>query len=318
MSNGPGGQSTRGSHKLSQPLVCPRKWYLRQEKHLVPNVEVSYFVEGRLAHIALAYYRAAQLHKMGRPVPSWFFERTLVDCLNEAGAGSPDAVKLGMSILNAYAVRWGSVDTWEPISIEEEYSATLGQIRRLINPRHPAMPDDEERFSSRIDLLVRNNGFLYAPDYKTTKRAAWSRKEWELPRLEAFNYNGEHTVSFQFMLQTAILRVNFGTEFRGVIVERILKAEPHDFDRTVVPIHNRMFADLPSTLAACAKAEREAKQMVADAVHRGEDMEMWLPPGHYWSCYSGGQMCEYKQICVAETPRQRSDIMVGEYHESST
>jgi len=313
--NGPGGHSKRGSHRLSTAPICPRKHYLRWTKGLKPNKEPIYFTEGTLAHIALAYYRANQLHQLGRPVPRWFYERTLVDCLNEAGEGAPDAVKLGMSILNAYAERYASYDPWEVVSIEEEYSASLGQIRRLINPQSPPMPDDNEVFSSRIDLLVRVGGYLWAADYKTTKHS--DRRSNPL-KLAPFNYEGEHTLSFQFLLQTAILRVCFGTEFRGVIVERILKAEPHDFDRTPVPLRNQMFRDLPHTLAACAKAEREVLQLEQDAVHRGEDMAMWLPPGHFWSCNEGGRACEYVPICSSETVDTRKNIVVGEYHESAT
>lgn len=312
---GPGGHSQRGSHRLSTAPICPRKHYLRWTLGLKPNEEPIYFTEGTLAHIALAYYRANQLHALGQKAPEWFYQRTLVDCLNEAGRGSPEAVKLGMSILNAYADYYSGHDPWEVVSIEEEYTATLGQIRRLINSASPPMPDDGEVFSSRIDLLVRTNGYLWAADYKTTKN---SDRRSSPPKLAPFNYEGEYTLSFQFLLQTAILRVVFGTEFRGVLVERILKAEPHDFDRTPVPIHAAMFRTLPQTLAACAKAEREVKQLEQDAVHRGEDMAMWLPPGHFWSCYSGGRPCEYKDICVAETVDERKKSVVEGYHTSGT
>ena len=303
--NGPGGHSQRGSHRLSTAPICPRMHYFRWNLGLKPREEPIYFTEGTVAHIALAYYRANQMHLRGMKVPDWFYERTMLDCLHEAGRGKPDTIRLGLSILNAYAQYYEGNDPWEPIAIEEEFFATLGEIRRLINPYAPPQPDDAERFSARIDLLVRYNGFLWATDYKTTKG--------QHGKLGPFNYEGEHTLSFQFLVQTAILRARFGAEFRGVIVERIFKSEPHDFGRTPVPIHAQMFRDLPDTLAMCAQRERELEQLRTQAAASGADMNFWLPPGAFWACYAGGRACDYKALCVSETLAQRNETVVREY-----
>ena len=88
--NGPGGHSQRGSHRLSTAPICPRMHYFRWNLGLKPREEPIYFTEGTVAHIALAYYRANQMHLRGMKVPDWFYERTMLDCLHEAGRGLPE------------------------------------------------------------------------------------------------------------------------------------------------------------------------------------------------------------------------------------
>lgn len=305
---GPGGHSTRGSHRLAQVGTCPRKWYWRWVRGLKPNVAPVYFIEGTLAHIALAYYRAQQLHQQGKATPQWFFEESMHDCLLRNGKGYPAAVQLGVGIYAAYQRRYAQLDPWELVAIEEEYKASLGQIRQLLTPGCASQSDDNEIFTSRIDLMLRTNGYLWACDYKTTKYASRGH-------LSAFNYEGEYAVNWQFALQTAILRCNFGSEFRGVVIERILKTSPHDFDRTPAPLHEAIFRSLPATLTRLAATERALAREIAAAAQAGEDMEVWQPSGSFWACYSWGLPCEYRQLCTAENARQLKETVVREYHE---
>lgn len=306
---GPGGHSSRGSHRLAQAGTCERKWYLRWARGLKPNKSPIYFLEGSLAHIALAYYRANQLHTMGRPVPAWFFEESMQDCLIRNGEGFPDAVALGNSIFQAYHQRYSApgCDAWNPIAIEEEYKATLGQIRQLIIPGSSPRNDDSEVVTSRIDLMLRTNGKLWACDYKTTKHAYRGH-------LSTFNYEGEFFVNWQFLLQTAILRVNFGTDFAGVIVERCLKGTPHDFDRTPAPINNEFYRSVPGVLSKLAFIERDIARRALAAQEMGVDMETWLPEASPWACFSWGQPCEYRLICSADGACNRKETVVREYH----
>lgn len=304
---GPGGHSKRGSHRLGQAGWCDRKWYFRWGRKLVPTVRPIYFLEGTLAHIALAYYRANQLYQRGMKVPPWFFEETMQACLERNGVGFPDAIRLGLSIYAAYERHYANNDPWEPVAIEEEYFASLGQIRKLIDPTSKPRDDDEEVFSCRIDLMLRTNGFLWACDYKTTK---YAYKE----HLSRFNPEGEFAINFQFLLQTAILRVNFGTEFRGVVIERILKTGAHDFDRVPAPLNEAMFKSLPATLSKLAFIERFIVKQATEAVANGVDMETWMPEtASPWGCYSWGQPCEYSNLCRANTSGQLKDTVVREY-----
>ncbi len=308
---GPGGHSTRGSHRLAQAGTCERKWYLRWARGLKPNNSPVYFLEGTLAHIALAYYRANQLHQMGRPVPKWFFEESMQDCLLRNGEGFPDAVALGNSIFQAYYSLYSQpgVDLWEPLAIEEEYRATLGQIRQLLTPGCKPKSDDNEVFTSRIDLMLKTNGFVWACDYKTTKGYKG--------KLGSFKVDGEWMINWQFLLQTAILRVNFGTQFRGVLIERVLKGTPHVFERSPAPLNNAMLKSLPGTLSKLALFERTYAKQALEAQAAGEDMESWLPEATSpWACFSWGQPCEYRLICTAESSRQVKETVVRDYHSA--
>lgn len=308
MTAGPGGASRRGSHRLAESAICPRKWYLNVGRGIKPKKTPIHFMEGTLVHLALAYYRAEQLEaaKAGS-APKWFYEKSLDQALEEEGAGYPEAIALAKSVLKSYRERWANArDPWEPVAIEQEYTATLGQIRKLINPYEEPKSDDNEVVSARIDLMLRTNGFLWACDYKTTAHGRGGR-------LGEWNPDGEYAINWQFLLQTAILRVNFGTEFKGVLVERILKKTPHDFDRAVAPISRAAFMDLPNVIARQALLERQIAKQALDAQTEGEDMTSWLPSGNWWNCYQWGSPCEYRPICTADTAGQRQEVLVREY-----
>lgn len=302
----PGGASRRGSHRLAESAICQRKWYLDVGRGIKPKRIPQHFIEGTLVHLALAYYRAEQLAEKGQ-APDWFEQKSLDEALDEEGAGYPDAIKLAKSVLTAYRKRWSGVkDPWEAVAIEKEYTATLGQIRKLINPYEEPKSDDGEVVSARIDLMLRTNGFLWACDYKTTAHGRNGR-------LTDWNPEGEYAINWQFLLQTAILKVNLGTEFRGVLVERIYKKEPHDFDRAPAPIARTAFMDLPNVIARQALLERQIAKQAFDAQAAGEDMTTWLPSGNWWNCYSWGSPCEYRAICTAETAGQMKEVLVREY-----
>lgn len=310
-STSPGGISKRGSHRIATVGHCHRKWWYRFIVGLTPKSEFIYFVEGRLIHIALAYFRAIQMHQRGKQAPAWYYARPNgVEVIREAGRGYPQAIDLALAVYVAYHNYYGEDLGWEPMAIEHEFFATLGQIRKLVNPTHVIgeRPDDAEVFSARIDLMVKSNGYYWAVDYKSTKHV---NAKGGLPD---FNPEGEFKLHWQFLLQTAILRVNLGTDFRGVIVERIAKKPPYAFMRSPVPISRAAFLSLPHTLAR--RAREEAELMAdAEAVERNQvDLLDALPDGDFWSCFSYGKPCEYRQICTADDAGQVRDIVVREYH----
>lgn len=297
-----GGASKRGSHRLAEAVQCPRKWYLHNGRGISPKKPPIYFLEGTLVHVALAYHWAAKL-----PVkPDWYTRETVDEALLKAGTGFPDAIKLAKDIAAAYARHYGPNDPWTPVAIEQEWFASLGDLRKMLNPAAASQDDDSEQVSCRIDLLIRTNGKLWAVDYKTTAHGTGSR-------LPTFNPEGEFGLRWQFVLQAAILRKNFGAEFGGIVVERVYKKSPYDFDRSVAPIPRRVYLDLPNVIAEAARAERKIAQDAAAAMSRGADMEVWMPPGHYWHCFPYGKPCEYRQICVSETDVEMREVVRREY-----
>lgn len=302
-----GGASRRGSHRLSEAALCPRKWYLHFGMGVQPKKTALHFVEGTLFHLCRAYSRAKQMEaKQPGSAPAWFHRESLDQALEREGKGYPDAIKLAKAMDAAYERHYAGNDPWEPVAVEKEYTATLGQLRKLINPTAKPQADDGEVVSSRIDLIYRANGYLWACDYKTTAHGYQAA-------LKKWNPDGEYSINWQFLLQTGILRVNLGSEFKGVVVERCLKKEPFDFDRSVAPINPVAFRDLPNVIARQCFIERDIARQAVEAGARGEDMSTWLPSGNWWNCFSWGSPCEFRALCTSETAGQFNDTLVREY-----
>ena len=304
----PGGASKRGSHRLSESALCPRKWYLHNALKLVPKHTPDYYMVGTLVHLCLAYHYGERL-----PVrPAWLKDATLDEALAKTGRGYPELIQQAREIYAAYVEFWAGHDSgWQPFAVEEEFTATLGQIRKLVDPYCEPGPLDAEVLSSRLDLVVKMRGRVWVVDYKTTAGGFNSK------RLPTWNPEGDYAVHFQFMLQTAIMKVNFGADFGGVIVERILKKSPFDFDRNVAPIQRRMFLDLPNVLARMCQNERDIAQQMLTAFDAGEDMTQWKPSGNPWQCWGWGHPCEYRPLCIAETDGQEREVREREFRKDT-
>lgn len=297
-----GGASKRGSHRLAESALCPRKWYLHNVMGLVPKRTPDHFIEGTLIHLVLAYHYAA---KMAQP-PAWFHERTLEEAMEEEGRGYPNAIALAYSCLDSYRAHYAQLDTWEPVSAEHEYVARVGDLRRLVNPFCSPHPADDELVTSRIDLVCRINGYIWHVDYKTTLHGR--------NRLTVYNEDGEYALYWQFLVQTLILKLHYGLDYRGMIVQRIYRKSPFDFDRNVVSLPRQPLIDAADVIAQrCMDEHRIAKQ-AGEAAAAGRDMSVWLPTGHYWNCYTWGRPCEYRQLCLAENEPALRESLVREYN----
>jgi len=301
--NLPGGSSSRGSHRLSEAAICPRKWYIHNVLKKVPVREPEYFVVGRLVHVALAYWFAQRLEVK----PEWFQTVTLLDALNIVGAGYPEAIKLALDILPAYTSHYGADAQWNIISIEEEYTATIGEIRALTGAA--SRPGDGERVSCRIDLLVACNGKLWGVDYKTIGRSGRNGK------LESYNPGAEYAIPWQFLLQTGVLRHNFGAKFGGIVVEQICKKAPYDFHREVIEIPLQPFLALPDTASRMCQTEHRIIDLMQEVEAQGTDLSMWLPDGNFWSCFPYGKPCEYRPLCLASSNLKRQEVLASAYQD---
>jgi PD-(D/E)XK nuclease superfamily len=297
----PGGASKRGSHRLSESAICQRKWYLHNALGLRPKVTPDYFIEGTLIHLVLAYHYAAKMKEK----PQWLFETPLDVALAKEGKGYPDAIKLAKVCGQAYAKFYEHNDPWEPVAVEHEYVARVGDLRRMVSPSCADHPADNELVTSRIDLLVRVNGYLWHVDYKTTLHGRG--------RLPQYNPEGEYAVYWQFLVQTLILKKVLGADYRGMLVQRIYRKEPFDFDREVVSIPRRPYIDAVETIAErCLDENRIAKE-AREAAASGRDMSIWLPRGNFWNCFSWGKPCEYRPICLAENDPALRECMGADF-----
>lgn len=297
-----GGASKRGSHRLAQISQCERAWWFSWGRRLEPRDRQRALVEGSAVHLALAYWWA---ERMEQP-PAWLHETPLEAAMAKEVVGMQDAADLAYRARDAYARRYAN-DVWTPVAVEREFSATIAELRKSTWGHfieHPAT--DSESVSARIDLLVSVNGKLWAVDHKTTKGGDSSG------RLARWNPHGEWAISFQFLLQTLILRARFGADFGGVVVQRIRTTEPFDMDRNVVLLPPQVLADGPQTVEKQVAHEQRLAAQVRENISLGVDMDSWLPPGNFWSCWSWGRPCEYRLLCTAE-PSERAAVVASEY-----
>lgn len=295
-----GGASKRGSHRLAQISQCERAWWFSWGRRLEPRDRQRALVEGSAVHLALAYWWA---ERMEQP-PAWLHEMTLEAAMAKEVAGMQDAADLAYRARDAYARRYAN-DVWTPVAVEREFSATIAELRKSTWGHfieHPAT--DSESVSARIDLLVSVNGKLWAVDHKTTKGSD-GRSYANLPRWKA---EGEFAHSFQFVLQTLILRQVFGAEFGGILVQRIKTSSPFDFDRNVVHLSPQILHDAPWAVYEQVAREARLGTQIRETAQLGVDMDAWLPRGNFWSCWSWGRSCQFRELCEAE-PQQRQEIV---------
>lgn len=299
----PGGASRRGSHRLSEATLCPRKWYFHNAMGLRPKTTPDYFIEGSLIHLALAYHFAGKMD----PKPQWYLEKSLDAALEEEGEGYPAAIRLSKACAEEYARFYGFYDPWVPVAIEHEYVARVGDLRRMVDPLCADHPADDELVTSRIDLVVRIGGYLWHVDYKTTLKGSRGR-------LAQFNPDGEYALYWQFLVQTLILKKVLGDDYRGMLVERVYRKEPFDFDRSVVTIPRRAYLDAPNVIAEQCVVESRIAKDARTAAASGADMGVWMPHGHYWNCFSWGQPCEYRPLCTAEHDPMVREVMNRDFN----
>lgn len=301
----PGGASRRGSHRLANIMQCPRKTFFHTIFQLESKYRARYFDEGTLIHLALAYHFADRLeHK-----PDWYRQKTLEQALEEEGTGAYRAIQLALGVYKAYPKAYPN-DSWQPLAIEHELATSVGALRRHVSPSCAPHPMDDQIVSSRLDLIMFINDQVWHADYKSV--GATRARNGHLAPL---NPNGEYAISWQFTVQTLILRALLGTTYRGMMIERVLRADPPQFERDYMPIATGPYLEAPDTIAVACQRETE---LVTWVLKQGITRP-WerLPEGYFWSCFSWGQECEYRPICKAPHERDRKAIIENDYEHKS-
>lgn len=275
----PGGASRRGSHRLAVITTCPRIWWLKYRQGINLKQEPTHRILGTLVHLCLAYHYA---NKLETP-PTWA-KTPLRDALIEVGRGYPEEIVQAQKIATAYATTYAG-EAWMPVAVEQEFSATIGELRRMTQPKCPTLSGDEEIISCRSDLIVKVNGRLFLVDHKTLGKGYGQR-------LERWNDNNEYALPWQFLLGLRLVRHYYygQQEVEGVIIQRIRRVLPYDFDRNVLNIPARPYEQAIETARLMVLKERE---LIA-RTDRGE-----IPEGHFWNCYGRYGPCEYRPLCLA-------------------
>ena len=283
-----GGASRRGSHRLLS-TSCERLWALRTVYGLVPKIEPSFRLQGTLVHTCLAYHYAARM----KSPPAWFHERTLEQALREDGDGAPDLIQVAKEVYASFASKFAS-QAWNPISVEEEYAATLGEL----DPGGPHPELDNEVVTCRTDLVIEVNGDLWIVDHKTTGGTSGQR-------LAAWREDGEYKLSWQIMLNLAILRApsnvaRLGKRVRGFIIQRAKTRQPFDFDQHPVQVSAKAYALAPRTAREYVIAEKVIEAKIA---------AKQSPSPNFAMCWGRYGACDYHGLCGAASDFEQNQII---------
>lgn len=278
-------------------------WALRTVHGVLAKDEPEIRHIGTLVHTCLAYHNAARM----QVPPAWALARSLEAALEEDGRGAPNRVRTAKEIYAAYAARFTS-DTWQPVAVEEEFTATIGELKPL-NPQYgwtdPTF--DAEVVSCRTDLVFEVNGDLWIADHKTTGGT-------EGQRLVVWRDDGEWKLNWQVMMNLHILRTpknveRLGGVIRGFVIQRVKQRRPFDFDRHVVHVSPHAYQFVPLQAREFVAAERRIEAQIT----RGE-----TPIPNFSMCFGRYGPCDYHALCAADSAADQATIMAAQYRRQTT
>lgn len=295
--DGVSGASSRGSHRLGAALACARLWAFRYLAELVGKSDKDYLVSGALVHTHLAYYYAGVMQKNGLALPAWFTHgRPLAEQLELDAIGMPHLLENAAAIFAWWKKHHGSPWPGYPISVEEEFSARLGDII-------PNCPPDvaDEVVTCRVDLLDVRNGSTFQVDHKTQQGNSSNGK------LAKWGNNGGFDLSLQSYQNMRILRHQPGNTMlkryplKGLAIHRVKRSEPYVADLHPVLLPGPMTEEAPRTIVEAVRAEKR----IEDGMAAGEKP----PPNVGYHC----NKCDYSEVCRAKSHADRKNIINDQF-----
>lgn len=272
---------------------------------LEPKIEPDYRLLGTLVHTRLAFHYAAMLDKR----PDWY-AHGLDAALAKDAKGRLDLVSKSENIYEAYCDWWVGQDTWQPLAVEEEFSATLQEIDPDYE-QDPNDPDDipepgedDELVTAKLDLMVRSNGTSWVVDHKT-KSHGWGRTG----RMEDW-HDEDFMMSWQVHLYLHVTRLacrRMGwDEPQGFIIQRLTRKLPFDSDRTVVPVPQLAHAEVPRMVRHLVREELKVRRRVAAG---------FKPVPNYASCVGAFGPCDFFPLCSANSEKSRNRLLGQMFHK---
>lgn len=307
--NSPGGQSSRGPHRLQSVRKCEFKWALRYAEEHTKGRLLSYVKEeipliGTAMHTRAAFHHALE---MSNP-PGWAVNGDVEAEVAKDVKGHPKApefVELTRSMWAAVCESTPASDWPEPYAVEREVWAPLGEL----DPGCPRSLRDEV-VTARLDLLALQHkrlkkGQVMIWDYKTTGGYKKAGEDFvRLPRWEGAN--PWWSMHYQGALAISIARAMFNIPVAGFFIIRVSREAPHVVDRHVLSIPDRI-------------VERAGELATEAVIHEQrvlERMQSKLPPlltgvqtGH---CGDFGG-CEYLPLCQASDKSVRNALLETDY-----
>lgn len=305
----PSGRSRRGSHQLAAALTGERYWWLKYAQMYLPVRDKPYRLRGTLIHLAMQYHYGALL----RVRPAWL-DVPFEVALEEAGRGFPGDVLTVKELLRQYALEY-RVEPWTPFAIEEEFSATVGEL----DPGGPDSTLDDEVVTARTDMLVLSaHEVTQLPviDVFDSKSAG---KHWEFAdgrwrlrgALEPWkDDDGPYRLAWQPLVYLHILRVPSNAarldhmQVRGFWIQRMTR-EPdrqgrHHFDRHLLRIPSVAYGQAPRLIRAAVAKERYIRENAEKGIKP-------LPCFH--ACRGPYGPCDFIEVCAAKAPEEQLRIL---------
>ena len=334
---GPGGPSRRGSHAMADAGGCEVRAYWSDHEKLKSTRRSNFYMDfGTLGHTAMAYFYAERIERK----PAWLIEFPDRDrALKEDAPGHPEWIRTMNDLMGHYK-RFEAGDPWDPLYIEEEFEAKVGELDPdgldeppfSIDYEGPCddvscknLDDDgqhvahkakkvlsfcslnDEIVTCRPDLIVRRNGLRWIIDHKFL---GGGKKDPE--RLAIINDQApDYTYYWQAMVNLWICRKGRCVDapgekldIQGFIFNRVKRNAPFDVSRDLFPMPTRQYQKIPRTIRETVRRSRQLKVKALTA------------PGtlvaHPWEC-EGKYTCDYVRVCHTSSLTERDAVIFSEF-----
>lgn len=289
------GASSRGSHQLMAASGCDRKFALKYIAGMRTIHEPPYRLVGTLIHECLAHHYAGKLEIP----PNWYKPGSLEESLQRQGAAQPEQVQTAREVYAYYRSHMAS-ESLTPLFVEEEFSATIGELDPL--PEGVEDPLKNERVTCRTDLVCKVNGKVYVLDHKC------SAGGWGKDRLDRWQEDGEYKMSFQAMMNLHILSHRLPELGHpaptGFIVQRIKRKAPFDVDRNIIKLSPLAMEDAPRTARHLVSRELEIRNLVKIGQK---------PAPNFAQCWGRYGKCDYHAVCSANSAAEKNMLLNGNF-----
>jgi len=263
------GGSKFGSSKVKTLLSCPREYAL-QESGVRSAKPVAAFDVGTLVHLGLeTYYRLLMKHQAGHSdvgSDDYFwgghleFANQAIESLDVVAEseGWDDVYQQVVACLEAYFDAYWRRDRWTIVAVEEGLCWDGEQLSEG-HPHH-------FRYSSRLDLVIKDGDGLWLVEHKTAKTISASLLDHYSMDLQIMGHQWlwEHCVNTaKYGVASGVL-VNLITKHKQPRVDRVKVSPSADHLREfeammrTIPIRREHYESMgwPKSLSHCAGSAR--------------------------------------------------------------
>jgi hypothetical protein len=283
-----------------------RGW-LRYHENLVPVVQNPIPKMGTILHLHQAFYWCSRMVAHGIKPPDWFYSFDLKEAIAKEAEGYPELITRAEACIDSFRERF-KTDQWVPVAVEREFMVPLEVIKPNCKPHLRG-----EVATVRTDLVVETpKGWKLPVDYKSLANA------WQggLPRWDP---DGKFQVDWQVGMNIFLIQLAEPTwKVDTMIIQRILQVPPFLADRNPVRLPFPFRPDLPDLIELAIEEEIEVANGPKPPLKTGFMRD---------ACYSGwsytderyvqGRPCEYRDLCLAETEKERESLIQKNFRKRS-